>query len=231
MLKTLLAFASLLLVCAPSFANSSYTERLDDPRAVYLAPDKFPVHADGIADDSDALQQAINTVQESTVQGILFLPSGRYRLSRTIYIWPGIRVIGYGPTRPVLVLGANTPGFQQGPSYMVFFAGGRPSKSTSSAASAQGANSTPPDASPGTFYSALSNIDFDIRDGNPAAVGIRAHYAQHCFLAHMDFHLVSALAVIHDDSNVAHDLHFFGGTYGISTRNPPPDCQFTLSAT
>ncbi len=134
MLKTLFAFASLLVVCAPSCANSSYTERLDDPRAVYLTPDKFPVHADGLADDSDALQQAINKVQETTVHGILFLPSGRYRLSRTIYIWPGIRVIGYGATRPVLVLGANTPGFQQGPSYMIFFAGGRPSEDVASSA-------------------------------------------------------------------------------------------------
>src|SRR5215467_9216625 len=158
MLKTLFAFASLLVVCAPSCANSTYTERLDDPRAVYLTPDKFPVHADGVADDSDALQQAINKVQETTVQGILLLPPGRYRISRTIYIWPGIRVIGYGPTRPALVLGANTPGFQQGPSYMIFFAGARPSKSDSSAATPQGANGTPPDASPGTFYSALSNI-------------------------------------------------------------------------
>jgi hypothetical protein len=228
MLKTLFAFASLLVVCRPSCANSSYTERLDDPRAVYFTPDNFPVHADGVADDSDALQQAINKVQETTVQGMLFLPSGRYRISRTIYIWPGIRVIGYGPTRPALVLAANTPGFQQGPSYMIFFAGARPSKSISSAATPQGANGAPPDASPGTFYSALSNIDLEIRDGNPGAVGIRAHYAQHCFLAHMDFHLGSALAGIHDGGNVAHDLHFFGGKYGIWTRKPSPGWQFTV---
>jgi hypothetical protein len=229
MLKKLFAVVSLLVLYAPpSHANSSYTERLDDPRAVYLTPAKFPVHADGIADDSDALQQAINTVQETTVQGILFLPSGRYRLSRTIYIWPGIRVIGYGSTRPVLVLGANTPGFQQGPTYMIFFAGGRPQKNSSSANSTQAANAVPPDASPGTFYSALSNIDLEIQDGNPGAVGIRAHYAQHCFLAHMDFHLGSALAGIHDGGNVAYDLHFFGGKYGIWTRKPSPGWQFTV---
>ena len=228
MLKTLFAFASLLVVCAPSCANSSYTERLDDPRAVYFTPDKFPVHADGLADDSDALQQAINKVQETTVHGILFLPSGRYRLSRTIYIWPGIRVIGYGATRPVLVLAANTPGFQQGPSYMIFFAGGRPAENAGSLATAQGANATPPDASPGTFYSALSNIDLEMHEGNPGAVGIRARYAQHCFLAHMDFHLGSALAGIHDGGNVAHDLHFFGGKYGIWTRKPSPGWQFTV---
>ena len=69
------------------------------------------VRGDGAADDTAGLQKAIDKVQESTGQGIVFLPEGRYRLSRTIYVWPGIRVIGYGAHRPVLVLGAHTPGF------------------------------------------------------------------------------------------------------------------------
>ena len=172
---------------------------------------------DGVADDSTVLQQAINKVQEKTNQGILFIPAGRYRLTKTIYIWPGIRLIGFGATRPTFVLAANTPGFQQGPAYMVFFAGGRP-----------GANATPPDANSGTFYSAINNIDIEIQDGNPGAVGVRAHYAQHCFLAHMDFHIGSGLAGIHDGGNVAQDVHFYGGQYGIWTRKPSPGWQFTV---
>ena len=48
----------------------------------------------------DALQQAINKVQETTNQGILFIPAGRYRLTKTIYIWPGIRLIGFGASGP-----------------------------------------------------------------------------------------------------------------------------------
>ena len=126
MRKMFYALVVLMVSSARLCADSQYPARLDDAKAVYLTPDHFPVHADGVADDSDALQQAINKVQETTTQGILFLPSGRYRITRTIYIWPSIRVIGYGKTRPVLVLGANTPGFQQGPAYMVFFTGGRP---------------------------------------------------------------------------------------------------------
>ena len=39
----------------------------------------------------------------------------------------------------------------------------------------------PRDASPGTFYSAMSNIDLEIGEGNPGAVGLRARYAQHCY--------------------------------------------------
>jgi len=228
MMKKLLPFATLLCFASPLLATSYFTDRLDDPRAVYLTPDKFPVQGDGVADDSDALQQAIDRVQETTNQGILFLPSGRYRLTRTVYIWPGIRLIGYGETRPVFVLGPNTPAFQNGPSYMIFFAGRRPKKGLSARNSSESENAKPPDASPGTFYSAISNIDIEIQDGNPGAVGVRAHYAQHCYLAHMDFHLGSGLAGIHDGGNVAQDLHFFGGQYGIWTRKPSPGWQFTV---
>ena len=209
--------AALLSLATPLFASSYYSARLEDPRAIYLTADNFPVKADGIADDSTALQQAINTVQEKTNQGILFIPAGRYRLTRTIYIWPGIRLIGFGAVRPSFVLAAHTPGFQRGPAYMLFFAGARPKE-----------NVTPPDASPGTFYSAISNIDIEVQDGNPGAVGVRAHYAQHCFLAHMDFHIGSGLAGIHDGGNVAQDVHFYGGQYGIWTRKPSPGWQFTI---
>jgi sugar lactone lactonase YvrE len=209
--------AILLLTVIPLFASSYYPVRLEDAKAVYLTRDNFPVKGDGIGDDTAVLQLAINQVQQKTNQGILFIPSGHYRLTKTVYIWPGIRLIGFGAKRPVFVLAANTPGFQQGPAYMFFFAGGRP-----------GANAAPPDASPGTFYSAISNIDVEIQDGNPSAVGVRAHYAQHCFLAHMDFHIGSGLAGIHDGGNVAQDVHFYGGKYGIWTRKPSPGWQFTV---
>lgn len=216
MTKTFLV-AAIWLSGVPSFASSHYPARLDDAKAVYLTPDHFPVKGDGVADDSAALQQAIDKVQENTNQGILFVPSGRYRLTKTIYIWPGIRLIGFGLTRPVFLLSADTPGFQQGPAYMVFFAGGRPE-----------AGVAPRDATPGTFYSALSNLDFEIQEGNPGAVAVRARYAQHCFLAHIDFRTGSGLAGIHDGGNVAQDVHFYGGQYGIWTRKPSPGWQFTV---
>jgi len=217
MLKTLLAVAATLLSTVSIFGTSHYQARLDDERAIYLTAENFPVKGDGLADDSAGIQGAINKVQETRNQGIVFIPSGRYRLTKAIYVWPGIRLIGYGATRPAFVLAANTPGFQQGPSYMVFFAGRRPKD-----------NNPPPDASPGTFYSAMSNIDIEIQDGNPGAVGVRARYAQHCFLAHMDFHIGSGLAGIHDGGNVVEDAHFYGGQYGIWTRRPSPGWQFTI---
>ncbi len=238
-LRVLLAF--MLGAAMPAVASSVYTQRPDDKAAVYLTKDEFDVHADGVDDDSAALQAAIDRVQETTVQGIVFVPEGRYRVNRTIFVWPGVRLIGYGAHRPVLVLAPNTPGFQTGVGYIVFFTGGRPVNDAARASSARGRRGagaplpgTVPagvnviDANPGTFYSAMSNIDFEIGDGNPAAVGIRFHVAQHCFLSHMDFHIGSGLAALNDIGNEAEDLHFFGGQYGIITQKPSPGWQFTL---
>jgi len=239
MSKSICLLILALLATSPLNAGSYYPVRLDDPAAVYLTADQFPVHGDGIGDDSIALQHAIDTVQQRHNQGIVFVPEGRYRITQTIYVWPGVRVIGYGLHRPVLVLGRDTPGFNQGIGYMVFFAGGRPNPLHATFAHgrkisrAEVLGTVPPDhsvpdANPGTFYSAMSNIDLEIGDGNPGAVGIRFHVAQHCFLSHMDFHIGSGLAALHDIGNEAEDLHFYGGQYGIMTGKPSPGWQFTL---
>jgi hypothetical protein len=74
----------------------------------------------------------------------------------------------------------------------------------------------------------MSNIDFEIGDGNPAAVAIRAHFAQHAYLSHMDFHIGSGLAALTEIGNEAEDLHFYGGRYGILTDKTSPAWQFTL---
>jgi len=226
--RTLMGTLTLAMTMAavPAWPASYYTLRMDDPKAVYLTRENFPVHGDGSADDTDAIQQAVNRVQETANQGIVFVPEGRYRISKTIYIWPGIRLVGVGSTRPVLVLGENTPGFQDenNEKLMVFFAGGRPGSGRWSPP----VGAPPPDANPGTFYSAISNIDIEIKDGNAGAVGVRAHYAQHCFLAHMDFRTGSGLAGIHEAGNVAEDVRFFGGKFGVWTGKPSPGWQFTM---
>jgi hypothetical protein len=209
----------LTLICCVStvaaWPASFYTSRLDDPRAVYVSPSG--------GDDTANLQQAVNKVQETTRQGIVFLGSGRYRVSDTVYIWPGIRLVGYGADRPVITLPAGTPGFGNAAQEKIlfFFAGRRPPNAPAD-------KSSIPDASPGTFYSALANVDVEIEDGNPGAVGVRARYAQHCFLAHMDFRLGGALAGIHEAGNVVEDVRFFGGARAIWTSKPSPGWQFTL---
>jgi sugar lactone lactonase YvrE len=149
-----------------------------------------------------------------------------------------VRVIGYGANRPVFVLADNTPGYQQGLGYMFLFSGGRPGGDRERNLPANGARSpiegtVPPsnfvaDANAGTFYSAMSNVDLEIGNGNPAAVGIRFHVAQHSYLAHMDFHIGSGLAALKDVGNEAEDLHFYGGQHAIVSVKTSPGWQFTL---
>jgi hypothetical protein len=114
-------------------------------------------------------------------------------------------------------LAPHTPGYGgEGPAYMVVFPGGRVPPLQESGASTQrpgGMRRVPQllagtvsltaliDANPGTFYSAMSNIDLEISDGNAGAEGIRFHVAQHCFLSHMDFHVGSGLAALQDVGN------------------------------
>ena len=93
--------------CA-AFAASTMSARVDDPKAVDLSAAEFGAHADGKSDDSGALQAAIDK-SESNREGIVLVPAGRYRLTRTVFVWPGVRLFGYGATRPVFALAANTP--------------------------------------------------------------------------------------------------------------------------
>ncbi|HTR41784.1 MAG TPA: glycosyl hydrolase family 28-related protein [Pseudomonadales bacterium] len=211
-LRIVFVLAALLTATASVPAESFYAEKLNDPRAVYLSPSG--------GDDTVAIQNAINKVQETTRQGIVFLAPGSYYVSNTIYVWQGIRLIGYGADRPKIILPAKSAGFGNSSQEKIifYFAGRRPRYT----------GDPVPDANPGTFYSALANFDMEIQDGNPGAVGVRAHYAQHCFLAHMDFHLGDALTGIHEGGNVLEDVHFYGGTHAIWTSKPSPGWQFTL---
>ena len=52
----------------PAWTASFYTQRLEDPKAVYVAPFSN-------SDDTANLQQAVNRVQATTGQGIVLLLS------------------------------------------------------------------------------------------------------------------------------------------------------------
>lgn len=235
-LNRFLTLPLLLALASPAaFAASWLTARLDDPKAVYLSAPEFGARGDGQADDSAAIQAAIDQAESRGHEGIVFVPAGRYRLTRTVYVWPGVRVFGFGATRPVFVLAGNTPGYQKGVGVMVMFTGMRPANPPRPGFRVPfpPPGSVPPnnaiaDAGPGTFYSAMSNIDFEIGDGNPAAIAIRFHAAQHAYLSHMDFHTGSGLAALTEIGNYGEDLRFYGGRYGILTDKPSPAWQFTL---
>ena len=195
-----------------------FTERPDDAQAIYLAPGDNVV-GDGVADDSTALQQAINAAVARAGYGIVFLAAGRYRISRTLYIPKAVRLIGYGAGRPLIVLGKDTPGFQDTESlrYMIWFTNRVPQPGAPVA-----------DADAGTFYSGLSNVDLVIEPGNPAAVALRAHFAQHSFVAHADIHIGEGKAGAYDIGNEFEDVRFFGGDYGICATKTSPAWPFVL---
>ena len=62
----------------------------------------------------------------------------------------------------------------------------------------------------------------------PVPSGVRARYAQHCFTSHVEFRIGSGLAGVHEGGNVAEDVRFVGGEYGIWTGTPSPGWQYTL---
>jgi hypothetical protein len=149
--------------------ESIYKDRLNDPEAVYFTPGNFKITADGSTDVSDELQKAIDLIKNEKNFGILFIPEGKYRISKTIYIPKAVRLIGYGKKRPLIFLAENSPGYQDPvesdkgkANYMFWF-------TSSTVREGQ----SPQDAGAGTFYSAISNINLKIEDGNPHAVALR----------------------------------------------------------
>jgi hypothetical protein len=228
------AMLAVAVLCAPVAAQaasapasiSAYQTMPDDPRAV-----KVKAAGDGRTDDSAAIQEAINSASNKGEGGVVFLPSGRYRITRTILVPLAVRVYGVGPTRPVFVLAAGTPGFQKGVANMVVFTGGDQytvGKVPVPVASAVPYSETVRDANSSTFYSAMSNIDFEIGDGNPSAAAVRLRTAQHSYLSHMDFHIGSGLAGVYMVGNESFDLKFYGGRYGILSEKTSPAWQYTL---
>ena len=220
-LATVLGAPTLVLAGA-----SVLTSQPADPRAVVVK-----AVGDGRADDTAAIQAALDQARGGGEGGVVFLPSGRYRISRTLFIWPAVRLFGVGPTRPVLVLGEHTPGFQAGVATMVSFTGEDQYRVGRAAFPPPTSVPFDPkiyDANSSTFYSALSNVDLEIGEGNAGAVGVRFRVAQHAFLTHMDFHIGSGLAGVYQAGNEAEDLRFYGGRYGILTEKTSPAWQFTL---
>jgi len=197
---------------------SIFRLRPEDPHAIYFTPDNYKITADGRTDISAALQQAIRTLKTRDNFGVIFLPEGKYRISKTIYIPTAIRLIGYGKTRPLIVLAPNSPGFQSADPgdkgqgrYMFWFVSnlsdpGQPVR----------------DAGASTFYSALSNINLAIGAGNPAAIALRTHFAQHSYISHVDIDAGNGRAGLFDVGNEMEDVRFFGGDYGIFTTKPSP---------
>lgn len=202
---------------ADSNTKSIYSVAFDDPDVIDLATE--PQFAVSSGEDITAtLQAAIDHVADNGVFGVILIPSGEYSISDTVFVWKGIRLIGYGPNRPKLILPDNCAGFAEGePKYLFHYAHNKPKSGESFR-----------DATPGTFYSAFSNIDVDLGNGNTRAVAIRSKWAQHSYVSHVRFEIRDALAAVQKVGNIIHDCEFIGGQYGIMTTKPSPSWPFAL---
>ncbi|MFN2126613.1 MAG: glycosyl hydrolase family 28-related protein [Anaerolineales bacterium] len=204
--------------------ESIYKDRLNDPEAVYFTPGNFKITADGSTDVSDELQKAIDQIKNEKNFGILFIPEGKYRISKTIYIPKAVRLIGYGKKRPLIFLAENSPGYQDPvesdkgkANYMFWF-------TSSTVREGQ----SPRDAGAGTFYSAISNINLKIEDGNPHAVALRTHFAQHSFVENVIIDAGNGKAGLYDVGNEMANVAFYGGEYGIYTTKTSPGWQMMM---
>jgi len=225
-IKTLILLFIIFLSTKISAQNprSVFTERPVDAAAVYFTPENFNLKADGRTDVSYALQDALNKAKlKENGCGILFIPEGVYRLSKTIYIPSGVRIIGYGIKRPLFILAKQAPGFQEANretpkgKYLFWFIG-----------SNYRSKSQVTDANAGTFYSSMINVDIRIEDGNPNASAIRAHFAQHCSISDVTIHVGKGRAGIVDAGNHLENIAIYGGEYGIDTDKSAPGWPIML---
>lgn len=203
---------------------SYYKEILQDEKATYFTNEFFDIENDGTKDVSKELQKAIYSVVEKQGYGVLFVPEGKYLLSKTIYVPKAVRIIGYGNIRPEFILKDNAEGFdrehpeQKGGFKYLFWFTNAMEKDESKIG----------DANPGTFYSAISNVNVRLGEGNPFAVAFRTHYAQHCFINHIDINVMSGMAGIYDVGNEMEDIYINGGQYGIITTKCSPGWPFVM---
>lgn len=58
----------------------------------YVTPQMFGAVGDGVADDTEAIQEAITYAEENT--GLLYIPSGDYRITGTLRIRKSVRIVG-----------------------------------------------------------------------------------------------------------------------------------------
>src|ERR1700745_3919989 len=74
-------------------AQSVITTRPDDQAGIFVTASS--TDAGG---ETAAIQAAIDKAGASFSGGIVFIPSGRYRLTHTVYVWRGVRLVGYDAT-------------------------------------------------------------------------------------------------------------------------------------
>lgn len=204
--------------------QSVFPTKLEDSQALIFTPEEFGADPTGSEDNTGAMQAAIDKLESEKKHGVIFVPEGTYRFAGTVELWRGIRLIGYGASRPAIVVADNQPEFQ-GPEsrYIFHFRVNKPA-----------AGEELRDAQNTTFFSGIRNIDFRLGQGNPGLVACRFRVAQLCSIEDVDFHMSDNKAAVEMVGNEIERCRFYGGQYGIITGETVAywpyylgDCLFT----
>jgi len=173
-----------------------------------------------VADDTLALQCAINrtyaapgapSCESPGAHTVALEGNGRtYRVTAPVRLWIWVRLLGWGATRPALLLPPATPGFgdSRAPApllLVVNYGGGAPGCAISPRA---GGNTA--------FGVGVLNVDVAVAPGNPGAVGVSNGAAQGGLLRAMRFDLAAdALAGVFSPGWAQQDLTVVGGGFAV----------------
>ena len=220
-----------ILLCVGAVANAVEPERLHgaivgsvfdtkpvDDNAIDANAPRFGLVGDGVHDDTDGLEAALNASYwdpgrpNCTQPGsrVIFIRGpARYRVTRTIDVRVWQRIIGWGSIRPTLVLSPSTPGFGDSSAPIAMLRAN---------CYAPGSGN-PPNATDGNnvaFGVSVVNVNFEIGAGNPGAVALRWRVAQGGTVRAAVFTLApDAFAAVLYPGCAHQDLVIHGGRFGI----------------
>ncbi|MBB5786427.1 glycosyl hydrolase family 28-related protein [Jiangella mangrovi] len=219
----------------PTVFGSTLTALPADPTTVVLGSAGFTTHADGVGDDTAALQAAVDEASRRGIAnklgdilggardfphgdggGVVLVPEGTYRLSAPINVWDSVRIVGYGARRPVFVLGASTPGYASSTPRDLFSFRRRPVGGPVTYANND------------TFGSGLVNLDIRVEPGNPSTFAVRFAGAQLCILQDLDIHLGEGHTGIDHNANLIQRVRVFGGEIGFHAYAASAGWQTTV---
>ncbi|MEV0611233.1 glycosyl hydrolase family 28-related protein [Polymorphospora rubra] len=219
----------------PTVFGSTITAAPHDPTAVVLGSPGFETHADGVGDDTQAVQAAIDEASRRGIAnklgdilggarnfphgdggGVVLVPAGTYRLSAPVNVYDSVRVVGVGARRPLFLLGAHTPGYATGTIRDIFAFRRRPVGGPIAYANND------------TFGSALVNVDIRIGPGNTDAIAVRFGGAQLCLLQDMDIDVGDGHTGIDHNANIIQRVRVTGGEIGLHAYAASAGWQTTL---